>query len=490
MSDVLEQDDVADLRRRLAEAEDTLRAIRDGEVDALVIGGTGPQAVFTLEGGKESWRVFMEAMELGAAAMDGDGRVLFANTALCQLLGCDALQLQDRGLLPALDGVSATAVGALLSEASRTPGSCEIALHGAHGDAAVLVNAAPLQVGPSMGVALTFTDLTARNRAAAAEESERLARAVISSANEAVVVCDRSGRITHVNAAVGAICAESPLGRRFDAAIGLVLPGMPGLASGEDLIAMAVDGGTIQGIEATAPDAPRARDLLVSAAPLVVAGNDVHGCVVTMVDLTQRKATERQQFLLMKELDHRVKNTLALVVSICTRTANSEDTVEGFRNAFLGRIHALAATHTLLADKSWVDLRLKDVVVAELAPYAVEGDARLQMQGLEIDVTPRAATALGLIFHELATNAAKYGAFSNNSGTVSVQADVDVDERRLTIEWTERGGPPVAEPKRTGFGRTVIARSLSYSPEAKTDLRFLPDGVECSIRVPWQDVRP
>ncbi|WAJ27483.1 sensor histidine kinase [Antarcticirhabdus aurantiaca] len=485
--------ETASLRRRLEEAEETLRAIREGEVDALVIGGSRPDRpdeVFTLEAGPEPYRVFMEAMDIGAAALDDGDRLLFANTALCALLGRSVEDLQESGLTAALGEEAEPQLRELLRRGREGRASAEFRAGVGDEERLLLLSAAPLRLGPTFGLALTAADFTERQRAASVEESERLARAVIASASEAVVVCDRDGRITHVSRSGLALCADVPVGRMFDEAYPLIVPEMTGLPAGEDLIAMAVGGGMIQGIEASLGEAPAQRSFLVSAAPLIVSGDDIRGCVVTLVDLTQRKEAERHQLLLMKELDHRVKNTLALVVSICTRTASSEDTVEGFRRAFLGRIHALAATHTLLAEKSWANLLIGDVVAAELAPYVPAGDSRLAMTGLDIWVSPRAATALGLVLHELATNAAKYGALSTLGGSIAVSGHLDREAEELTLEWRESGGPGIhTEPVRRGFGRSVIARSLSYAPDGGAELRFAPDGLECTIRVPWQDLQ-
>ena len=143
------------------------------------------------------------------------------------------------------------------------------------------------------------------------------------------------------------------------------------------------------------------KDYLVSAAPLRVAGDRISGAVVTMVDLSQRKAAEKQQNLLMRELDHRVKNTLAMVVSISARTASNTDTVEAFQKAFSGRIQALAATHTLLLGSSWSSLELGDIVMSELAPYIEAAAKQVTIEGLNVAVTPRAAIAFGLIAHGL-----------------------------------------------------------------------------------------
>jgi len=477
-----------DLQRRLEEAEETLRAIRDGEVDALVIGG-GPrlEEVFTLEGGTESYRAFMEAMDFGAAALDAEGRLVYANSALCDLLDRSSADLHESGLFAALDPSSVATLREIVATADDGKRTAEIKVTGGGAERNLLVSAAGLRLGLSRGVAVTFADLTARVRAAAAEESERMARAIITSANEAVVVCDEQGDVTHANAAALAICAESPIGRPFRDAIPLVVSTMPGLMQGDDLIAMAVSGSAVQGVEASAPEAPRAKDLLVSAAPLVVAGQRTRGCVVTLVDVTEHKAAERQQQLLMNELDHRVRNTLTLVMSICARTASKEDTVEGFQKAFAGRIQALAATHKLLAEKGWADLTIREIVLAELAPYVGAASARVDMKGLDAPVTARAATALGLIFHELATNAVKYGALSRNEGSVQVSASETRDA--LLIEWRETGGPEVSPPTRSGFGQTVISRSLAFAPEGGAEMAFHPSGVVCSLRVPACDVR-
>jgi two-component sensor histidine kinase len=490
----LDQLDADQLRRRLEEAEDTLRAIRQGEIDALVVGETELKEVFTLEGGTESYRAFMEAMDLGAAALDGAKRLLYANNALCELLQRSSESLCQDGLFAAFDPEIAKVVYNLVESALHGKQTAEIKLWQPNGDRHLLVSASPFRLGLTLGIAVTFADLTERVRTAVIEESERIARAVIASANEAVVVCDRAGIITHINSAVLAICSEVPIGKPLSDAIPLVFSSVTGLLRETDLLAMAAAGTSVQGMEATAPAAPRAKDLLVSAAPLIVAEGHVRGSVVTMVDLSHRKAAERQQLLLMAELDHRVKNTLTLVMSICSRSARKDDTVESFQKAFMGRIQALAGTHTLLAEKSWNNLTIEEVVRVELEPYASVTSGRVDLVGLGVSVAPRAASALGLIFHELTTNAVKYGALSNANGRLAVtislpDAPPNGSEVPVIIEWLETGGPPVDPPSRRGFGEIIMSRSLSYAPDGGTDVAFAPEGVRCRIRVPQQDVR-
>lgn len=482
-----ERDDlIADLRRRLSEAEDTLSAIREGEVDALVVRGTEADEIFTIEG-EAGYRDFMEAMVPGAVALDTAGRVLYATGKLAALLGRRVEDLQGSPLADALDPENAARFHDLLTAAGKRTQTATLRFRGPerHFD----VSATPLRIGTVSGFAVTFTDMTERVRAEAAEQSERAARAVIASANEAVVVCDRDGVITHANAAARVIYDGDLIGRVFADVVPLVFPDATGLMQADDFVALALSGSSLQGIDAVAPHAPKIKDYLVSIAPLRVVGDVVSGCVITMVDLSQRRAAEKQQLLLMAELDHRVKNTLALVQSISARTLASEETLDGYHTAFSGRLQALAATHNLLANRSWADLSLGELLVAEIAPFVDKGASRIVTRGLDVPVTPRAAIALGLVVHELTTNAVKYGALSNNTGIVSVIAmDRAGPEAPFILEWRESGGPEVKPTVRRGFGRTVIARSLQYSPHGKAELAFLAPGVVCTIAIPPEDL--
>ncbi|MHA6646075.1 HWE histidine kinase domain-containing protein [Mesorhizobium sp. A623] len=468
------------------EAEETLRAIREGEVDALVIRRAMTEEVFSLQGWDDSYRAFMETMDHGAAALGAHSEVLYANTVFCQFLGKPLSACQGESLLDVLPGTVRPTIGDLLEDARTEKQTAEISLENEGEKQFFLVSAAPFNTGVVSGFALTLTDLTDRVRAEKSSASERAARAIIASANEAVVVCDNDGRITHVNAAMLAIREGELIGELFGEAVKLTFPAVSGIANSDDLISTVVNGGTLQGIEAHAPDAPRVKDVLISAAPLTHEGEAINGCVITLVDLSQRKVTEKQQLLMMGELDHRVKNTLALVLSISNRTLSKEDTLEGFHKSFSGRIQSLAATHNLLADKAWTNLTVADVVKTELAPFVSLDNSRVQLEQLGIGITPRAAIALGMTIHELATNAVKYGVLSTETGKLCLHAQRDTES--LKLDWIESGGPPVKEPQRKGFGRTVIGRSLQYSPNGGADLDFHPEGVRCSIRIPIEDV--
>ncbi|MDN5926573.1 MAG: PAS domain-containing protein [Hyphomicrobiales bacterium] len=468
------------------EAEETLRAIREGEVDALVIRRSTTEEVFSLQGWDDSYRAFMETMDHGAAALGAHAEVLYANDVFCRFLGKPLSEFQGGSLLDNLPATARQTMAGLLKIARTEKQTAQISLKHEGEEQFFLASAAPFDTGIVSGFALTLTDLTDRVRAEKSSASERAASAIIASANEAVVVCDKDGRITHVNVAISAIQEGDLVGKLFQDAVKLTFPPSSSIASSDDLISTVVGGSALQGIEARAPEAPHVQDVLISAAPLTHEGEAISGCVITMVDFSERKIAERQQLLLMGELDHRVKNTLALVLSISSRTLSNEDTLEGFQKSFSGRIQALAATHNLLAKKAWADLTVGDIVSTELAPFISLDNNRVQLEQLDMGITPRAAIALGLTIHELTTNAVKYGALSAENG--KLRLSVEPGPEFLRLDWVESGGPQVKEPHRKGFGRTVIGKSLQYSSKGGADLDFHPDGVRCSIRIPIEDV--
>lgn len=482
---------IADLRRRLAEAEETLRAIRDNEVDALVMRGSVDDEIFTIVSDPESYRIFMEVMEPGAAALDGSGRVLYANSTLTRLLGKSLPELQGKLFTDALAADAGKEIKQLLSDASTAKQSREVRFtRDAGGDLHFIAVANPLRLGTISGHAVTFANVTERVLNEGAEQSEHAARAVIASANEAVLVCNRDGVITHANAAASVVYEGNPIGRVFAEIIPLVFRDATGVLRADDMIAMVANGTPMRGIEAVASKAPKVKDYLVSAAPLRIAGDRISGAVVTMVDLSLRKAAEKQQNLLMRELDHRVKNTLTLVLSISSRTASYADTVQTFQKAFSGRIRALAATHTMLLEKSWTSVELHNIVMSELAPYVEATADQVTIEGLDVAVAPRAAIAFGLIVHELATNAVKYGALSQQGGRITVRAigRKSGDNGAFVLEWRESGGPRVKPPERDGFGRTVITRSLQYSSDGGAEFDFDPAGLVCRVSIPSEDL--
>jgi two-component sensor histidine kinase len=189
--------------------------------------------------------------------------------------------------------------------------------------------------------------------------------------------------------------------------------------------------------------------------------------------------------LLIEELNHRVKNTLAIVQAIAVQTFRSASRVE--RDKFEGRLGALAEAHNLLNIEKWQGAEFRDVVGRVLQPYLLNNPDRLRMSGPKVPLPPRRAVVLSMIVHEIATNAAKYGALSNENGTIRLDWEIITEKARpkLRLVWAEAGGPPVFEPVRRGFGSRLIERSARDQLGGEATIDFLPRGavytVVCSL---------
>jgi two-component sensor histidine kinase len=185
--------------------------------------------------------------------------------------------------------------------------------------------------------------------------------------------------------------------------------------------------------------------------------------------------------LLIDELNHRVKNTLALMQAIAVQTFRSSSRDE--RIKFEGRLGALAEAHNLLSQEKWQGSELKDVIARVLQPFLLSGPERIRMSGPAVPLSPRLAVVLSMIVHEIATNAAKYGALSNETGRVTLDWDVisDAPKPRLRLVWTETGGPVVTAPVQRGFGSRLIERSARDQLGGEATVDFLPRGVVCTV---------
>ncbi|HWC63498.1 MAG TPA: response regulator [Rhizomicrobium sp.] len=194
-------------------------------------------------------------------------------------------------------------------------------------------------------------------------------------------------------------------------------------------------------------------------------------------DITERKDAEDKQTLLAREVDHRAKNALAVVQAIM-RLAR-RDNVEDFIHAVEGRINALAQTHELLSRARWKGAELLRLVLDEMAPYQSGGAQRVTAIGPNVMVSPADAQTLAITLHELATNAAKYGALSRETGRVDVSWSFFED--RLALSWKESGGPPVKAPQSKGFGTKIIHASFSDSRRSRVHFDWRPEGLICNL---------
>ena len=215
--------------------------------------------------------------------------------------------------------------------------------------------------------------------------------------------------------------------------------------------------------------------------------------ISAVLDITEQKLASQHVELMLDELNHRVKNTLATVQSIALQTLAKAPDLEAFRVAFSARLLALSKTHNLLAADAWTGARLRDIVVGELEPYRREAGVgisdRVHVVGEEVRLSPKHALALSMAVHELATNAGKYGALSEPAGNISVEWRLRREEgvERLHLEWVESGGPPVREPDRRGFGTRLITEGLAFELNGQAVLTYDATGVKCVIDVPLSE---
>jgi two-component sensor histidine kinase len=202
-------------------------------------------------------------------------------------------------------------------------------------------------------------------------------------------------------------------------------------------------------------------------------------------DISERKAAEQRQKLLMDELNHRVKNTLATVQSLASQTARSAHTPAAFREGFEGRLIALSKAHDQLTIHHWESADLRELLSGSLAPYG--GADRAVLRGEDVVLRPRAVLTLAMAVHELTTNAAKYGALSVPGGRIEIHwrpVRAANDRVMLRIDWQEQGGPPVAEPKHRGFGSKLIEGSIAAELGGSARIAFAPEGLRCEILIP------
>jgi two-component sensor histidine kinase len=216
-----------------------------------------------------------------------------------------------------------------------------------------------------------------------------------------------------------------------------------------------------------------------------------------VVDVTDRQRAEERQTLLIRELHHRVKNTLATVQAIVGSTARTASSIESFYEAFVGRIMSLAHTHSVLTEATWQTASLRGLLENELRPYAdgamtPSPTARVSLEGPPVDLPSEIAVPIGMAIHELTTNAAKYGALSNRSGRVEIAWSVAERDGRhvLDFAWRESGGPPVTPPTRRGFGSRLLDRVLTTQVQAEVRATYAAAGFQLAMQAPLPERNP
>jgi PAS domain S-box-containing protein len=208
--------------------------------------------------------------------------------------------------------------------------------------------------------------------------------------------------------------------------------------------------------------------------------------VKVMRDETGTKLAEDQRVLLLNELNHRIKNTLATVQSIVEQTLRASDIDPATRHTLTERLVALSEAHNVLVAESWAGADLSTILARALSPYDQLGQPRFELSGPPVRLSPQQAVPMSLVLHELTTNAIKYGALSTAAGRVAITWNLAYDERgarSLTLLWRERGGPLVQPPVRRGFGSRLIDRSFDQSGGGRARLLYEPEGLQCVLEL-------
>lgn len=431
----------------------------------------------------------LESTQIATLFLDNNLRVRSFTPAMTEIFH---LIDSDYGR-PITDIVTRLAYEALARDVSRvlrtlTRLEQEVAL--ADGSASYIMRILPYRTVDNVisGVVITFIDITDRKRS---EEAQARLAAIVNNSQESIIGMTPDGMITSWNPG-----AERTYGYSAEEAIGRPLSFLF-VTNRTAELRQILDRLKRQQAQQTMAETERltkdGRRIFVSynASPVRNAAGRVTAVAVVERDTTERKQAEQRQQLLLAELNHRVKNTLASVLSIAGRTRQSSASLEEFSRSFEGRVQSLASAHELLAENVWSGADLRQILLRELQPYH-EGKDPPVLTGGEVFLPARAALVFAMAFHELATNASKYGALSATGGAVKVgwRMAKSAAAPFLRIDWAERGGPKAERPAQDGFGLSFVKRSVAYELHGSAEFTFKPAGLQCRIEVPMSELRP
>lgn len=459
-----------------------------------------PLAGSLLQAAYGDWNALLERLPVGVYVCDGLGVVTHYNRRAAELWGrapeprdpairyCGSLRLHlpDGEPLPheACPVVAVLATG----EPAR---DLQVVVERPDGSRIdVLANVEPLldAAGRVIGAVNCFQDVSGLKRAQReVQQRDAWIREVAAHSPVAIYWTDAKGRIASFNKAAAAMWGRAPvLGvDRWCGSHKLFHPDGRPMPLDDCPMAKALLTGQVGGPNEGVYERPDGTRGAFLAYPTLLRDRDsaMVGAVNMLVDISDRKAAEERQKLLLDELNHRVKNTLATVQSLAAHSLRGDGDPQQMRQDFEARLLALSNAHNELADRRWEDAELAVLAREVLAPY---GSARLRLEGGPVTVPARTAVTLSMVLHELATNAAKYGALSAPEGRLTVRwkAEEEAGGRRLVLDWEEAGGPPVAPPSRRGFGTRFVDGAIRGELGGTIDLAFAPGGVRCRIEAP------
>jgi PAS domain S-box-containing protein len=486
---------IEELRARLAEAEETLEAIRSGAVDAMVVEGPDGPRVYTLKGADEPYRILVERMQEGAVTLGQDGTVLFANGSFAAMVRAPLEQVIGGPLARFLPERELQRFAAVLHEARAASVRRAFALRRTDGgEVPTLLSLGPLPPHDDVrAIAMIASDVTEQKEKEEVVAAERFLRSVLEQAAEPIIICDPTGTVTHASQAALSLSQSALIGRPLARALPLASVGTTEKRASAARLAREIRqvlrGRMLSSLEVSLASELRKRHYLLSAGPLHDSRERVIGCMVMLTDITDRKRAEEHQQILLAELSHRVKNTLASVRSIATQTLRTAGSLEAFGPAFDGRLRAVALAHGVLTQTGWSEAELGELIRQSVSPYLTTRIGSVRQSGPPTFLPPRQVVTMMLMIHELAVNAAKYGALANDDGRIAIEWTIEAHgrERNLRLRWAESGGPAVRPPTRKGFGTTLIERSVSHELDGDATFQFHPEGLVCELRFPLRE---
>jgi PAS domain S-box-containing protein len=455
------------LRERLAEAEETLRAIRAGEVDAIILHSADTPVVYTLKNADNPYRLLVEQMREGALTVSNDGVILYCNASFADIVGRPSEFLRGAHLIELIADPANVDLANLFPKGGTS--GRDIRLRTDNGEVRnAYISSAPLVIESEEVHCVVVTDLTR-------QELRRRHEAIVNSSADAIYSLTVDGTIMTWNRAAEQLygyTAQEILGCNVDILFPPQQEGRPFPTHARLLEEKQLHHETVR-----ISKSGKQIDVAISVAPIQNADDEVEGVSVIARDITERKRAEDHIQFLLRETAHRSKNLLAIIQAIAGQTARSAGTIEQFQSRFTQRLHAIALCHDLLFSEDWKRANLADLVRLQLSPF-VEPGLRVMLEGPDVFLTPEAAQSIALALHELATNATKYGALSAPTGNVDVTwalGNNDVDSR-LHLSWRERNGPPVSPPSHSGFGSTVIDGLIAQSLDGTVAIDFAAEG--------------
>ncbi|KSV78180.1 hypothetical protein N182_21090 [Sinorhizobium sp. GL2] len=431
-----------------------------------------------LQASEAQLRAIFSQSAAGIAQTDLKGRFLLVNSRFCDIVGYSEAELQTMRIHDITFAEDMAESARLFNEMTRNGDSYEMEKRYVRKDGGLVwvtnsVSVLRDKQGVFQRAAAVIVDITERKRA---QEVERRLAAIIASSNDAILGIDLKMRITNWNGGAERLygySAQEIVGRsvmtlvpedRIDEEPAILRRVSAGLkVEPYETKRLHKDGRTV--------------DVLLSVSPIYDAYGSIVGASKLAHDITARKETERLQTVLVGELNHRVKNLFATVLAIARQTLGVSATDPSELQGFEARIASMARAHDLLMRGTWEKAELRAVIDQSLAPFPPE---RFEISGPRVHLPPRAVISVSLALHELATNAAKYGALSASEGRASITWSLDADGR-LTLRWAEAGGPTVKEPSRKGFGSRLIKTLLAAELNGQVNIAYRPEGVVCEV---------